>query len=110
MTGNLKRLLRLTIPHLETNADLTADEVWNLDHPEMEKEIRDLIKEIKEATIQWTDVDVPDTKEEDKDVCTEHCCVLHGCKYDKEDCPVKNKLKRQSYPCPYCDENEEYEY
>lgn len=110
MTGNLRQLLRLTIPHLQYNADLTSDEVWNPDHPEMEKEIRDLIKEVKKATIQWSDIEVPETKEEDKDTCTEHCCVLHGCKYSKKDCPVKNRLKKQSHPCETCFFEEENEY
>lgn len=40
--------------------------------------------------------------EADKDVHTEHCCVLHGCKYGDEDCPVVKKTKYQSFACPTC--------
>jgi len=36
-------------------------------------------------------------------VHTEHCCVLHGCKYgDGENCPVESRRKRQSFPCEDC--------
>ena len=28
-----------------------------------------------------------------------HCCVLHGCKYGDDDCPVVNKLTKQKYIC-----------
>jgi len=41
--------------------------------------------------------------EEDRCVHTEHCCVLHGCKYGNKDCPVELGFKRQSYLCEYCD-------
>lgn len=40
---------------------------------------------------------------QDKCVHTEHCCVVHGCKYGKEDCPVETGQKRQSFPCEDCD-------
>ncbi len=43
-----------------------------------------------------------------KDVHTEHCCLIHGCKYgydqfkcDKE-CTVATNKKQQSHPCEYC--------
>lgn len=39
-----------------------------------------------------------------KCVHTEHCCVFHGCKYGDEDCPVYLGLKKQSYPCEFCNE------
>lgn len=32
-----------------------------------------------------------------------HCCVLHGCKYQEEDCPVTNRLIPQQYICESCD-------
>ena len=36
-------------------------------------------------------------------VHTEHCCIMHGCKYgDGEFCPVKDGTKRQSYLCESC--------
>ncbi len=38
-----------------------------------------------------------------KDVHTEHCCMVHGCKYGKKHCPVVIKEKRQSYPCESCE-------
>ncbi len=38
-----------------------------------------------------------------KDVHTEHCCIVHGCKYGKDDeCTVVQKRQPQSYPCEYC--------
>lgn len=43
-------------------------------------------------------------KEQIKDVHTEHCCILHGCKYGKEDdCTVMKRLASQSYTCETCD-------
>jgi len=39
---------------------------------------------------------------QNKDVHTEHCCVVHGCKYGDRDCPVANKVKVQSYRCESC--------
>lgn len=40
-----------------------------------------------------------------KDVHTEHCCILHGCKYGKDDkCTVMLRKAKQGYPCEYCDE------
>lgn len=41
--------------------------------------------------------------QKNRDVHTEHCCVRHGCKYGKPDCPVETKKKRQSYHCESCD-------
>ena len=38
----------------------------------------------------------------DRDVCTNHCCFYHGCKYGKEDCVVETGKKVQSYPCESC--------
>lgn len=39
------------------------------------------------------------------DTCvhTEHCCKIHGCKYNKDDCPVVLGLKPQSCNCETCD-------
>lgn len=31
-----------------------------------------------------------------------HCCVLHGCKYGEEDCPVVLKQTKQRYTCESC--------
>jgi len=32
-----------------------------------------------------------------------HCCVLHGCKYNDVDCPVVNRLIDQEYICEDCE-------
>lgn len=50
-------------------------------------------------------------QQDKKDVHTEHCCVKCGCKYGDdrfgdEGCSVVSKLKKQSYPCEYCDKGE----
>ena len=38
-----------------------------------------------------------------KDVHTEHCCIIHGCKYGKDDeCTVMLRISPQSYPCESC--------
>jgi len=38
-----------------------------------------------------------------KDVHTEHCCVLHGCKYGKNAfCTVVTRQADQSYICESC--------
>lgn len=33
-----------------------------------------------------------------------HCCIVHGCKYGKPDCPVKTREVGQEYPCEECPE------
>lgn len=50
--------------------------------------------------------------EEDKDVHTEHCCVIHGCKYGAReyrdtDCPVETGKKKQSHACERCQSDAE---
>lgn len=40
---------------------------------------------------------------QEKCVHTEHCCRVHGCKYNDELCPVWLGRKVQSYPCEACD-------
>lgn len=32
-----------------------------------------------------------------------HCCIIHGCKYGDEDCPVVQKVIEQSYLCEDCE-------
>lgn len=34
-----------------------------------------------------------------------HCCILHGCKYGDEDCPVENGEYEQEFLCEYCDDS-----
>lgn len=45
-------------------------------------------------------------KEYEKDVHTEHCCQIHGCKYGSwtrvSECTVKSLEKPQSFPCEFC--------
>ena len=41
----------------------------------------------------------------DKNVHTEHCCKLHGCKYGDKDCPVVLDIQKQSYLCERCEED-----
>lgn len=41
------------------------------------------------------------------DVHTEHCCIIHGCKYGKDDCTVETKKFTQSFPCEICETNKE---
>lgn len=33
-----------------------------------------------------------------------HCCVLHGCKYGDENCPVVGRQVEQEYLCEQCGE------
>lgn len=40
-------------------------------------------------------------------VHTEHCCVIHGCKYGDDDCPVQTRQKRQSCLCESCQYEQE---
>ena len=41
--------------------------------------------------------------ESQKDVHTEHCCILHGCKYNEDfNCPVVHARKPQSFICESC--------
>ena len=60
-----------------------------------------------ERAIDCQDRGAVEVKEEKKDVHTEHCCALCGCKYgeDREEydgfkgCSVVNGAKKQSFPC-----------
>jgi len=31
-----------------------------------------------------------------------HCCILHGCKYGNDECPVVSGEIRQDYTCEDC--------
>jgi hypothetical protein len=48
-----------------------------------------------------------------KDVHTEHCCQIHGCKYRwmtvDEKCTVTMLQAPQSFPCEWCLDDEELE-
>jgi len=45
-----------------------------------------------------------DKNRTDKDVHTEHCCIVHGCKYGNvnDSCSVKTGRKVQSLLCDVC--------
>lgn len=43
-----------------------------------------------------------DNDRSDRDVHTEHCCSIHGCKYGDDDCTVAGGAKKQSSPCEEC--------
>lgn len=32
-----------------------------------------------------------------------HCCVLHGCKYGNDNCPVVKRTHKQDYMCEWCE-------
>lgn len=34
---------------------------------------------------------------------TTHCCIIHGCKYCEEDCPVATGKVQQEYSCEDCE-------
>lgn len=34
-----------------------------------------------------------------------HCCVLHGCKYGDDDCPVVSGEVLQEYTCESCEDS-----
>jgi hypothetical protein len=36
--------------------------------------------------------------------CETHCCVVHGCKYGEEDCPVVSGTIKQKYLCERCND------
>jgi len=44
----------------------------------------------------------PGEPEHNLDVHTEHCCIVHGCKYRDADCTVETGQKRQSGACQIC--------
>jgi hypothetical protein len=31
-----------------------------------------------------------------------HCCIIHGCKYGSDNCPVELGKIKQKYPCEEC--------
>ena len=36
-----------------------------------------------------------------------HCCLMHGCKYNDDSCPVEDGDYAQDYPCEFCVDPEE---
>lgn len=44
--------------------------------------------------------------EAEKDVHTDHCCIVHGCKYGDASCPVETGQKKQSYLCAVCTDHD----
>lgn len=57
---------------------------------------------LKAISVKQPDVIVPLSNK--ACVHTEHCCVIHGCKYGSINCPVEHREKLQSYPCESCDD------
>lgn len=49
--------------------------------------------------VQWDDTTIG--------VHVEHCCKLHGCKYNAETCPVAHGFEIQRWPCPTCSAQED---
>jgi hypothetical protein len=43
----------------------------------------------------------------ERDVHTEHCCSIHGCKYGDSTCTVLLGIKEQTHPCEYCEDEAE---
>lgn len=66
---------------------------------------RDYIS-VHDATVVGVQVKEPRPRYEGNDpkigVHIGHCCVIDGCKYGDEDCPVVTEKYAQSYPCEDC--------
>lgn len=75
--------------------DTTAKYIERLSalQPSLGRENRDFIRKV-------TNMDKSRWK-----VHETHCCVLHGCKYGDEDCPVITKEVQQQYLCESCDDD-----
>jgi hypothetical protein len=43
--------------------------------------------------------------EKEYGVHKQHCCVVHGCKYGDEFCPVVEGKIKQNHPCMDCEED-----
>lgn len=52
--------------------------------------------------------EVPETRESERNVHTEHCCLVHGCKYGNDECPVATKKQRQTHLCEMCSWDSEW--
>lgn len=42
--------------------------------------------------------------------CETHCCILHGCKYGYDDCPVVLGEVKQQYLCEDCSDEINFSY
>jgi len=66
------------------------------------------IRLVKDVTTTYIEDERPVyPKDQTKDVHTEHCCAIHGCKYGDSYCPVEKGKKPQSYLCESCHDMEE---
>jgi hypothetical protein len=67
------------------------------------------VRMVEIVTTLWETFNPPSPAlaEGDKDVHTERCCSVHGCKYgeDYQDCPVTSLRKPQSFPCEACEDD-----
>ena len=57
---------------------------------------------IGQGDYEFPDDEKHEFESNEKCVHTEHCCASCGCKY-RDDCPVWEGYKKQSYPCEYCE-------
>ena len=59
--------------------------------------------EIARAALAKVNPTIQCPKQKHKDVHTEHCCILHGCKYGEDkNCTVVTRHAPQSYTCETC--------
>jgi hypothetical protein len=65
----------------------------------MHREAKRIVDELRSKQPEPKD---PPKEPEGWGVHRTHCCILHGCKYSDDDCPVANKKTTQAYPCEQC--------
>ena len=66
-------------------------------------EIANAEPKIVDRAVLGNDIVLQPEPKNNRCVHTEHCCILHGCKYgDGDECPVENKTKSQSHLCEFC--------
>ena len=41
-------------------------------------------------------------KQQELEAHISHCCIIHGCKYGDERCPVVKRIFKQDYLCEEC--------
>jgi hypothetical protein len=65
---------------------------------------RNIKTEVKNEKGQWVQMSLLEIQEREYGVHRTHCCLIHGCKYGDEDCPVANGIIEQEYPCEECED------
>lgn len=71
------------------------------EHEQLEAYIRGFVKGAKDRLLK-SHIAKGEFEGSPKCVHTEHCCIVHGCKYRDKDCPVETGKAVQSYPCESC--------